>query len=161
MLMPSENNPTGGFDVSGAGPGKPSGGYTNSDHIGHLLFYGHPTEAQRTSTYEGRESYTVASCEFVVCLSHHKAWSTTDVSGAALVPRLLSATGKVVAVRLILGEAKGDRNPPILPEDATAEELVDVQAALTKYAAQLPGGRVVFGVVEYNADHPEPEASAS
>jgi hypothetical protein len=78
----------------------------------------------------------------------------------ALAPRLLTAASKIVAVRLILGEAKGDRNPPILPDDATPPEVADVQAVLAKYGARLPAGRVVFDVTQYNADNPEPEVPA-
>jgi hypothetical protein len=155
MLMPSENNPTGGWDISGAGPGKPSGAYTNSDHAGCLVVYGYPVEAERTSSYGDKEKYTVAVCDWVVCLTHEKAWTTTDVSGAALAPRLLTASGGIVAVRLIWGEAKGDRKPPIIPEDANAEELKDVQVMLDKYAGRMPSGKAVVEVVPYNADHPE------
>jgi hypothetical protein len=155
------NQPSEGFDIGGAGPGRPSGGYTNSEHLGCLMAYGHPTEAERTSSFEGKDKYTVAACEWVLDLTHHKAWGTTDVSGMALVPRLLTAASKVVAVRLILGEAKGDRNPPIIPEDGTAAEIAEVQEVLGKYGARMPTGRIVFDVVQYNADHPEPEPPAA
>jgi hypothetical protein len=153
--------PKDGFNIGGAGPGKPSGAYTNSEHIGHLMAYVGPVEEERTSSFGDRkDKYTVAACSFVVCLSHKKAWSDTDVSGAALAPRLLTAMDEIVAVRLIEGEAKEGWNAPILPEDAIASELVEIQEVFARYGARLPSGRVIFDVVQYNADHAEaPPAS--
>jgi hypothetical protein len=155
--MPDNLNATAGFDVGGAGPGKPSGAYTNSDHIGHLLVYAHPVAEERTSSFDNKETYQVAKCDFVICATEAKAWTTTDVSGKALVPRLTTAANAIVAVWLSLGEAKGDRNPPTIPEDATAEQIGEIQEVLAKYGARMPTGRVVFDVVQYNNDHPHPD----
>jgi predicted DNA-binding transcriptional regulator AlpA len=131
-------------------------------HIRYRKADVHPAEEERTSS-QNKDKYTVAHCSFVVCLTCKKAWSDTDVGGKVLGPRLFTAESEIVAVGLFLGEAKGDRNPPILPEDPVTDEVEDVQAAFAKYATRLPSGRVVFDVVQYNADNappPEPPAAA-
>jgi hypothetical protein len=144
------------FKMSGPGPKRGGGGYVNTEHVGHLLAYGYPTEEERT--YDGKKS-TVAACSFVVCANCHKAWSDCAVSGASIAPALLSATGETVVIRLILGEAEGDRNPPVLPEDPLPVELEDMQKVFDGYALRMPSGTIVFDVVKYNADHKTPPAS--
>ncbi len=106
---------------------------------------------------QSKEKYLVAHCEFVVCLTHKKAWDDVDVSGKVLAPRILSAEEEITAVRLVEGEAKQYANGPILPEDPIPEEIEMVQEAFVKYGARLPSGRVVFDVITFNADHPQPE----
>jgi hypothetical protein len=142
----------GDFRIGGPGPGRPSGGYVNSDHVPHLLAYVSAAEEERTSS-NGKDKYTVANCKFVVCLTCKKAWGETDVSGKVLAPRILTSDSEIVVVRLNTGEAKGDLNPPILPEDPIAVELEEVQGVFTRYGARLPSGTVIFDVVAYNADH--------
>ncbi len=150
------------FKIGGPGPGKPSGAYVNSEHIPHLLAFVNPTEEERTSSRD-KDKYTVALCSSVICLTCKKAWTDTDVSGKALAPRILSSDSEIVVVRLNTGEAKPNQNPPILGEDPIAVELEEVQQVVDRYAARLPSGRIVFDVVQYNADHapltPEPSGA--
>jgi hypothetical protein len=145
----------GEFRIGGPGPGRPSGGYTNSEHVPHLLAYVGAVEEERTSS-NGKDKYTVANCKFVICLTDKKAWADTDVSGKVLAPRILTSDSEIVVVRLNTGEAKGDHSAPILPEDPIAVELEEVQETFTKYGARLPSGTVIFDVVAYNADNKPP-----
>jgi hypothetical protein len=143
------------FNISGAGPGKPSGAYTNTDHVGHLVAYVGATEEERVSSLN-KDKYLVAHCTFVVCLTERKAWDDTDVSGKVLAPRILTGEGEIVAVRLITGEPKPGQSAPVLPEEPLPVEIDDVAAAFAKYGARLPSGRVIFDVLQYNADNPPP-----
>jgi hypothetical protein len=138
------------FNFSGPGPNRGGGGYTNTEHVGHLVAYVNPNEEERT--FDGRKSLA-AACTYVICSNCRKAWTDAAVTGAAVAPALLSATGDVVVVRLILGEAKGDRNPPVLPEDPIGVELEEIQKVFDDYAVRMPSGLIVFDVVKYNADH--------
>jgi len=133
-----------------AKPGQARGGFTNSEHCPHLVVFLNPAEDERSGT-DGK--YQVAHCEAVICATCRKAWTDTDVSGRAVAPRVLSADGEVVAARLYLGEAKGDRSAPVLMDDPNPEELEMVQRIFASYAARMPTGRVTFDVAAYNRDN--------
>ncbi len=94
-----------------------------------------------------------------VCATCHEAWAATDVSGAALAPRILSATGEIVAGRLVQGTAKGEgRSAPFLLDDPTPEDIAELDAIFSKYAVKLPSsGEIVFETVAYNLDRQRPE----
>lgn len=149
------------FQVGGPGPGRPSSGWANSEHVGHLVAFVGITEEERTNS-ASREKYVVAHCAFVVCVDVCKhAWADLDIGGRALAPRLLSADSEIVACRLVLGEAKGDRSAPVLAEpDLKPVEVEEVQKVFTAYGARLPSGKVVFDVDKFNADHVPPAVEA-
>jgi hypothetical protein len=143
------------------GPGKTEDGdkspdhYVSSFHVGHQLVYGTPVEGERP----GRDGkpYTVAHCDWVVCLTEKRAWTDVDVGGARLAPGLLNAGRNVVTFRLNQGEVTQEgRNPVLLPEDPLPVEIEDVQKLLDKYAMQYPTGRVALDVVQYNRDNAPP-----
>jgi hypothetical protein len=141
---------TSGFDFSDPGAGTNSES-RNSAHIGCTMVYGYPTADERKG---GNGTYTVAMCDYVVCVSHHKAWTDLAVSGKVLAPRLISATSDLVLCKLVEGEARPDQSPPILPDTLNEFERAKVQEVFNAYAAKLPSGRVMFDVNAYNAAAP-------
>jgi hypothetical protein len=144
----------GEFKIGGAGPGKASGAYVNSEHAeAHLLAYLHPTEEERTSNRDSKEKYSVAVCPAVICITDKKAWSDTDVSGKYLVPRLVTSENEIVVVRLTLGEARPGQSAPVIPEDAITEEIEMAQEVFSRYAVRMPTGRITFDVVTFNHDN--------
>lgn len=141
----------GDFKIGGPGPGRPTSGYTNSEHIPHLVAYCNPVEEERTGA--DKKTYTVAKCSAVVCITEKKAFEDVDVSGKVLAPRLFTSGNEVVAVRLIEGEAKAGQNAPIIPQDPIPVELEEVQEVFSKYAVRMPTGKVIFDVDTFNKDH--------
>ncbi len=147
------------FKIGNPGPGRPSGGYTNSEHVPHLVAYVHPIEETRGS---GSDSYQVALCDYVICIDIcKKGWADVPVSGKALAPRLLSAGSSVVLARLTLGEAKEGRSAPVLAEDPIPEEYKDAQTVFEKYAVVTPSGKVFFDVDAFNANNAPPPVEAT
>jgi hypothetical protein len=139
---------TADFEVAAPGPG--GGGWTNSDHVNHLAVFINSEDQEREGQYG---KYQVAHCEFVLCLDDELAWTDTDVAGAALAPRILSADADIVAGRLYEGKAKGNKSAPVLISDPTPEERTQIKAVLADYATRHRSGRISFDVVGYNADH--------
>jgi hypothetical protein len=139
------------WDIGGPAAGGFDGAYRNSEHIPHHLLFGMPRAEERTGQ---NGKYSVAACDFVVCLTCKRGWSDTDVSGKVIAPAVLGTGKNLVTFRLGEGESKGEGfNAPILAYDPIPVEIEEVQALLTKYALQYPTGRVAFDVAQYNADH--------
>jgi hypothetical protein len=130
------------FQVSGPGPGG-GGGFTNSNHLTHLVGFVAPEKDERTGS---NGPYDVAVCTYVVCATCWESWTDTPVSGKALVPRLLSGEGEIIVGRLTTGEAKSGQNAPILLSDPTPAETEEIQAIFETYAARLPSRKIVFDV---------------
>lgn len=140
------------FDFADPGEGTAGDRFKNTDHIDHILCFVYPTETELGS---GKNKYTAALCDFVICVSCHRAWEDTPVSGAAVYPRLLSAEGGQVLCRFTLGEAREEgRNPPVLPEPLAPAEREQVQQVFDKYAAKMPSGKVMFDADTFNSDGP-------
>jgi hypothetical protein len=143
-----------GWDISG--PGEGSAGdpnrFTNSRHVDHtVIFIGFVGEERTGRPRDGKtEQYQVAATSYVVCLTDKRCWADVDVSGKALVPRLLSATGSIVVGVLIEGEKGGYDNAPILLADPTPAELAEAEAVLDTYGHRMPSGRILFDDVAYN-----------
>jgi hypothetical protein len=140
------------YKISGPGPG--GGGFAKADHLGHLLAFAGAKEAGR----EGQNgSYTVAHVEAAICTTCHEAWTDTDVSGAALAPRILSAEGEIVAGILTVGKAKEGRTAPFLLDEPSPDDIDGLEAVFTSFAARMPSGKIVFDVLVYNeGKNPKP-----
>ncbi len=92
-------------------------------------------------------------CSCVICTTCAQAWTDTDVSGNALAPRILSADGEIVSGRLVHGEPKQGQSAPVLMDDPIPSEIDEIQGIFTKYGARLPSKKIIFDVVQYNADN--------
>jgi hypothetical protein len=134
------------FKISSPGAG--SAGFDKSAHIDHLLAFVGAVEEER----HGRNgNYVAAHCAYAVCVPCRKGWTDTDVSGAALAPRILSADGEIVAGVLVQGDAKPGQSPPFLLENPSPEEFDMLDELFETYAVKMPTGKVIFDIDTYNA----------
>jgi hypothetical protein len=158
MTVPSD-----GWDIGG--PGEGGGGdpsrWRNTAHLDHLVIFVNPQGEERSRPRgEGKaETYQVASTPYVICLTCQRCWSDADISGKALVPKLLTSTAQIVTGVLIEGERGQYDNAPILLADPMPAELEQARQVLDAHAVRLPSGRIVFDDETYNkknAAHDEP-----
>jgi hypothetical protein len=138
---------TGDFDIGAPGPGSDdSDRFRNTDHIGHLVAYVQPLEDKIViSDKETR----VAHCDFVICTSCIAVWEDARVSGAAMVPRLLSSGHAIVLCSTELGPAKEGKNPAVLPLDPIPEEIAAADSIFGQFAHRFPSGKIGFDVPAY------------
>jgi hypothetical protein len=139
-----------GFRISGPGPDTGGGGgLQKPEHLGHLLFFVAPVAETRTGN-DGK-SYDVALCAYAGCISDHTAWADLPVSGTALVPRLTSGEGEIIAGILNQLEGRAGKTGAYVLEEPTEGDLDKIQATFSKCATRLPAGKIVFDVESFNA----------
>jgi hypothetical protein len=136
------------FNIGRLGPGGGSG-FRNSEHIEHLVAFVTP----KPETRRGQsEDYDVAVCDYVICLTCKHAWTDVPVSGRWVVPRLTTSEAEIIPCTLVLGEATGGKNPPVIPEDATLEQQAEVLDVFHNFGGRLATGRLMFDVEKFHAE---------
>jgi hypothetical protein len=97
------------------------------------------------------ETYSVAKTAYVICLTCGRCWTDVDVSGKALVPRLVTAESEVIVGVLEEGEKSGQfDNAPILLAEPSDVLVGAARVILNDYAHKMPSGRILFDDTAFN-----------
>jgi hypothetical protein len=129
----------GSFTIS---PPSHTSGFNKEEHVSHLCLFIEP-KGEETPGFSGDGTQLAARCHYIVCVTCDLVLSDFAFFGNAIVPKIITA-GEIVAGRLALGTARGDRNAPYLLTDPTNDDLRIVEAFLDERATRMPSGKIII-----------------